>query len=126
MELIDFSAKLGTQIGDNYMSIMYSVEINLKHRKTGDAQTIHVMLKTMPRNAMRQQMINESGAFVKDVNMYKQVFPEMIAFQKAKGLKKDEFFQGWPECYTTFVSEDGTSDYLGMEDLKVKGYVHDY
>lgn len=117
--LVDFSAKLGTKIGDNYMSIMYSVSLNLLNRKTSEPVKLDVMLKTMPRNPMRQQMINDSGAFIKDANIYDQVLPRMITFQEEKGLGVGDIVAAWPKCYVTF--NDGTADYLGMEDLKVKG-----
>jgi len=72
-EMIDFKSKLGTAVGDNYMSIMYSISLNLRNKKTGLEETVDIMLKTMPRNVIRQQMINECGAFIKDAKMYTEV-----------------------------------------------------
>src|SRR5690348_793469 len=70
LEVLDFTSEAGSNIGDNYMAIMYSVDIRVKNPKKNDEiSTHHVMLKTMPLNPARQGMINESGAFVKEVLM---------------------------------------------------------
>ncbi|CAG7835049.1 unnamed protein product [Allacma fusca] len=120
LDLLDFSARLGSQLGDNYMSIMYAVDINAKSRTTGIAEVFHIMLKTLPRNNFRQQMINEMKAFEKESKMYGEVFEDFIAFQKEKGLEDGEMFSAFPKCYSSFCN--GTTDYLAMEDLRYSGY----
>lgn len=120
MELVTFTSVPGTQAGDNYMSIMYAVDIEIKSKKTGKTSPLNVMLKTMPRSAFRQQMINDCAAFIKDGRMYDTVFPEFIKFQKEQGLEDGEIYRGFPECYATF--HDGKTDFIAMENLRIKGY----
>ncbi|XP_021962222.2 uncharacterized protein LOC110857917 isoform X2 [Folsomia candida] len=101
------------------MSIMYAVEILLINGNN-DPEKLDVMLKTMPKNALRVKEINDMTAFVKEVNMYTQVIPEMIKFQEDKGLERSQIYSGWPTCFVTF--QDGLNDYLAMEDLRREGF----
>jgi hypothetical protein len=120
LELVDYSARLGSEVGDNYMSIMYAVDINAKSKATGSEESFHIMLKTLPRNNFRQQMINEMKAFEKEGKMYNEVFQDFITFQKEKGLEDGEMFTAFPKCYSSFFN--GTTDYLAMEDLRFSGF----
>lgn len=105
------------------MSIIYSVKILLNNGPTL-TENLDIMLKAMPRAVSRQEMINEMAAFVKEGNMYTQVFPEIIKFQEELGLLKAELFSCWPTCYATF--HDGANDYLALEDLRGQGCVFFY
>lgn len=118
--MVSYSVNPDTKPGDNYMSIMYAVEILLINGNN-DPEKLDVMLKTMPKNALRVKEINDMTAFVKEVNMYTQVIPEMIKFQEDKGLERSQIYSGWPTCFVTF--QDGLNDYLAMEDLRREGLV---
>ncbi|XP_021962169.1 uncharacterized protein LOC110857863 [Folsomia candida] len=117
--VVSYSVKPGTKPGDNYMSVMYAVEILLKNG-SNNPENIDVMLKTMPKNPLRIREINEMAAFVKEANMYTQLFPGMVKFQEGKGLERSQIFSGWPTCFATF--QNGIDDYLAMEDLRGKGF----
>lgn len=119
LELVDFTAVPGTEIGDNYMSVMYAVDIEAKSRKTSETQKIRTMLKTMPRHPMRQQMIVEFQAFVREQKMYDEILPAFLKFQKQHGISDQELFTQYPKCYSTFC--DGKSDYLALENLRFSG-----
>lgn len=121
--VVSYSVKPGTKPGDNYMSVMYAVEILLKNG-SNNPENIDVMLKTMPKNPLRIREINEMAAFVKEANMYTQLFPGMVKFQEGKGLERSQIFSGWPTCFATF--QNGIDDYLAMEDLRGKGLVLKY
>ncbi|ODN01236.1 putative tRNA (guanine(10)-N2)-dimethyltransferase [Orchesella cincta] len=120
MKLVSFDAQPGSNIGDNYMSIMYALEIQLQNEKSGEKETLHVMLKTIPRNVFRIEMINEMKAFQKEAIIYQQVFPMLVETQKEKEVPSSELFTAWPICYATHV--DGATDYLAMENLKIAGF----
>ncbi|CAL8134890.1 unnamed protein product [Orchesella dallaii] len=120
LKLVSFNAQPGTKAGDNYMSIMYALEILLKNEKNGETETLHVMLKTIPRNVFRMEMINEMKAFKKEASIYHVVFPLMVDTQKEKGIPASELFTAWPICYATHL--DGATDFLAMENLKIAGF----
>jgi hypothetical protein len=90
-KIVDSTAELGTAVGDNYMSIMYAIKMKLKNQKTGSEETLEVMLKTMPRNMIRQQMINDCGAFIKDSKMYNEV--SLLKQDNLLTTKNTVFFQ---------------------------------
>lgn len=121
LELVSWQAKPGTTIGDNYMSIMYSVQLELQNKGCGEEgkETLEIMLKTIPRNAYRADMINEMKAFKKESNIYQNVFPAFIQLQKEQEFAKEKLFTPWPKCFAAHV--DGKTDFLAMENLKVAG-----
>ncbi|CAL8099548.1 unnamed protein product [Orchesella dallaii] len=120
LNLVDFQAKQGTIAGDNYMSIMYSLNINLENETSGDSKLLPIMLKVLPRNEFRLKMIRDANIFVRDVNMYKMVLPAMEKFQREVGLEEEDIIKPWPKCYA--CETDGENDFLAMEDLKADGF----
>jgi len=119
LEVLGFTCELGSSVGDNYMSIMYAVKIQVNNfNTTGDKSNLSIMLKTMPKNDIRIQMINDMGAFEKEMDVFQKVFPQMLDFQRSCGLEESEIFTAYPHCYCTF--HDGKNDYIAMEDLRDK------
>lgn len=120
LQLVDFHAEPATEVGDNYMSLIYAVKFNFKNN-SGGSEMLPVMLKVLPRNEIRVKMINEGNVFVRDVNMYNQVLPAMEHFQReVAGLSEQEIFTPWPKCFA--CKADGKTDFLAMEDLKLQGF----
>lgn len=118
-ELVSSSAKFATKPGDNYMSILYAVQIQLKNKVTGDAEEMNVMFKTIPRDPIRQVMLQESASFIKDINFYHKLIPAFKKFQLDAGIEGDEVVEPWPGCYATLL--DGKEDYVAMQNLKAAG-----
>lgn len=118
VKIVKFEARPGSKIGDNYMSIMYAVDIDLEDKEK-NMETLQIMLKTIPRNAMRAEMINEMKAFQKEALVYLEIFPVLDRTQLEREISKRHLFTPWPKCYAAYV--DGSTDYLAMENLKVAG-----
>lgn len=116
--LVSWQAQPGSKIGDNYMSIMYALQLELED-KNGTGETLDVMLKTIPRNVFRQDMINDMKAFQKESLIYKDVLPIFVQVQQEHEIRDEDLFRAWPKCYAAHV--DGQTDYLAMENLKVAG-----
>jgi len=120
LSLVSWQAQPGSNIGDNYMSIMYSVELVLENKKKNGAQeNLQVMLKTIPRNVFRAEMINEMKAFQKEALVYQQIFPVFIQTQEEKQISREDVFSAWPTCFAAHI--DGATDFLAMENLKDAG-----
>lgn len=116
----NFTSELGSKIGDNYMAIMYLVNVNVSKKNDPTYKKSHsMMLKTMPLHPARQMMVNESGAFVKEGLMYGTIFPGFEQFQKDCGFTKEEIYKDYPLCYAAFI--DGKADYLALENLRTSG-----
>ena len=60
-ELLDFKSKVATNAGDNYMSVMYSVQIDARSSKTGAKKTyacVSIIFKTLPPEKRSQSGLN--------------------------------------------------------------------
>lgn len=121
LKCLSFDAEVATQVGDNFMSVIYATNIHLQNENTKEKETLQVMLKCLPWTEVRQEMINEMELFSKEADMYQNVFPLLENFQRVDlRLPESLVYVGWPKCYAAHL--DRKSDYLALENLKVSGY----
>ncbi|XP_021961781.2 uncharacterized protein LOC110857502 [Folsomia candida] len=73
----------------------------------------------MPNNELRVKELNKIDVFTKEVNMYAEVLPAMVRFQKEKKIQDGEILSDWPSCLT---SDGGAGDFVAMENLRGQGY----
>lgn len=135
-EILTFDSEVATNPGDNYLSVIYSVNIYLEEKENSEVlqngnaepdrevevslKVLPVIFKTVPRdNPLRLEMVNECGVFRKEVAVYEKVLPFLEKVQLEKGLKGPEVFSAWPKCFSTHL--DGIGDYLALENLKTDG-----
>ncbi|CAL8093341.1 unnamed protein product [Orchesella dallaii] len=125
--VVSFSVEDGTEPGDNFMSVMYRVRIDITTLELNDkrileeeAETLHVMLKCLPCDPLCTAIVEDSNSFEKELGMYTRIFQAMIAFQESKGLMESEIFKGWPHLY---AADDGNDfKFLAMQDLQFLGF----
>ncbi|XP_021957427.2 uncharacterized protein LOC110853466 isoform X2 [Folsomia candida] len=127
--IISHSVTLGTKPGDNFMSIIYSVDVELS-----DGKKRHLLIKCYPNHPARQEFGNKSNMFFKEYEVYSKWIPELKRMQtEVLGLRKNEivklpyahFVDG--DCID-FQSEEGKSrmsghihsldNFIMMEDLR--------
>ncbi|OXA50941.1 hypothetical protein Fcan01_14477 [Folsomia candida] len=128
-EIVSYLATPGSKPGDNYASIIYSVDINLS-----DGTKRHLLIKCYPNHPSRQELTNKMNLFFKECEVYSKWMPELRRMQKEVfGLDKEDavklpyakFVHG--ECID-FQSEEGDArksgpissldNYIIMEDLR--------
>ncbi|OXA51136.1 uncharacterized protein LOC110853643 [Folsomia candida] len=128
-EIISHFATLGTKPGDNYASIIYSVDVDLS-----DGTKRHLLIKCYPNHPARQELTNKCNMFFKECEVYSKWIPALKRMQKEVfGLDKEDavklpyakFVHG--ECID-FQSEEGEArksgpissldNYIMMEDLR--------
>ncbi|OXA50876.1 hypothetical protein Fcan01_14444 [Folsomia candida] len=128
-EIISYLATPGSKLGDNYASIIYSVDVNLS-----DGTKRHLLIKCYPNHPSRQELTNKMNLFFKECEVYSKWMPALSRMQKEVfGLDKEEavklpyakFVYG--ECID-FQSEEGEArksglissldNFLIMEDLR--------
>ena len=120
LEVLDFNAKPGTERGDNFLSLMYAVQVRLKRKSSqsnpNDAElieTMEIMLKCLSRNPTRLLLIKEGKYFLKECEMYNKVLPLISA--------NNNSFKALPKCIAALY--DGEKGYIAMANLKLQGYV---
>lgn len=109
-ELVDFELKKRNVLGENFMSAIY--QLNLKITEENDSKTVPMILKALPANPLLLKSARGMKAFEKEVAMFQQIFPEMMAV--------DNRFNSVPKHVSSSLDEQTT--YVLMEDLTAKGY----
>ncbi|OXA51219.1 uncharacterized protein LOC110853579 [Folsomia candida] len=128
-EIVTHFATLGTQPGDNYMSVIYSVDVDLS-----DGTKRYLLIKCYPSHPARQEFTNKMNMFFKECEVYSKWIPaltriksEVFGFDKEEAVKLPyaKFVHG--ECID-FQSEEGKlrksgpisslDNYIIMEDLR--------
>ncbi|CAG7838463.1 unnamed protein product [Allacma fusca] len=82
-EAVDsFQVTPGSNAGDGYACIIYSVDVI---RKGKPEEPIHLIVKCFPTHPGRQAWLTESNMFRKELLAYNILIPELLRFQTNKG-----------------------------------------
>ena len=68
-----FSVKPGSNHGDNYTSILHSIEVQLENQD----KPIYLLLKVYPNHPMRKKFLDETNLFLKELLVYQNVVPAL-------------------------------------------------
>jgi hypothetical protein len=123
-KIVDRKIKRLTAVGENYGSLMLSVDLTIK-TPTGNEE-IHAVAKTVPPNEFIQKVFNTPVTFRNEIAFYKKVVPLLQQFQREHGVKKVIDFV--PKYYGSRLNkncDEGEVDkdaVLLLENLKVANY----
>jgi hypothetical protein len=123
-KIVDHKIKRLTAPGENYGSLMLSVDVTVK-TPTGNEE-IHAVAKTVPPNEFIQEVFNTPVTFRNEIAFYKNIVPLLQQFQRQHGVK--EIIDFVPKYYGSRVNlkgDEGEVDQdavLLMENLKVANY----
>lgn len=117
-ENFDITISAGSVKGDNYLGIVYRIEV---HEKDKNQPKLSLILKTSPQNPVRRNEFIIHDFFNRESDFYDVVYPSYVKFQEEKGIdiKKDGFHEA-PLCYKTLRNEPYEGQFF--EDLKPLGY----
>lgn len=76
-KITEFVVKVGTQLGDNYLTAIYSIQVT-----THDRERLNLVLKTYPILPGRQEFLNATNVFWKELMVYEVLMPELVQFGK--------------------------------------------
>lgn len=114
-----------TQPGENYGSLMLSVDLTVID-DSGKEKTLHLVAKMCPPNQWLREMFNIPVTFKKEESLYKDICVAMQHFEKEYGLSNMTYFL--PKYYGSRLSLDANSNkvdddaVLLLENLKLQGY----
>lgn len=116
-----------TTAGENYGSILLSVNIVIENRSDGKTETIKAVAKAVPKNDFIKNFFMSSLTFKKELYFYQNVIPALKKFQTDQGMKKlvdftAEFYGGRLSLDSNqqeYADEDAV---ILMENLKESGY----
>lgn len=72
-EVETFTATLGTNPGDNYMSIIHAVDVTFK----GEKEQSHILIKCYPNHPGRRDFLDQANVFEKELFMYESFLPQL-------------------------------------------------
>ncbi|CAL8069693.1 unnamed protein product [Orchesella dallaii] len=135
-ELSSFLIEEGTNLGDNFMSVLYSITVEAIHRNDSSSKiTHHYLLKCYPSHPSRQTFLNNSNLFYKEVSFYMTWAKDVILFQKNTQIPDEKIIQlAIPKCVLAEainfetcepeekeVTHGPLSNYIMMVDLRKEG-----
>lgn len=124
-KILKSTIKCLTQPGENYGSLMLSVDIVLTCNENKE-KTLHLVAKMCPPNEWLRKMFNIPVTFKKEESIYKEVSLVFREFEQEYGIPHmTDFF---PKYYGSRLSLDANSKevdndaVLLLENLKTQGY----
>ncbi|ETN60259.1 CHKov1 [Anopheles darlingi] len=104
-----------TESGDNFVSVMYRVSVQVTSGVSGERQDISLIVKALPNMGLSEEMITSLNVFPKEIAMYTEVLPAFERLYRERGV---EVAFG-PRCLKHCSQP---TDIIVMEDLKDRGY----
>ncbi|KAH8417043.1 hypothetical protein KR222_001855 [Zaprionus bogoriensis] len=114
-EIKDFRVKKATEAGDNYLSVMLSVDIDYATTSGGSATT-SFMLKVPTSTESLNAIIELMAPFKKEIIMYNDVIPQLEELYRQAGQP----IVFGPQSYK--FQKSPSSDYVLLENLRPAGF----
>ncbi|XP_063994412.1 uncharacterized protein LOC135171764 isoform X2 [Diachasmimorpha longicaudata] len=113
--------------GENYGSIMASINSIIKKLKHGKCEELQLVAKSAPPIEMQQELKDGSVIFRKEIFMYSTMIPSYRKLEIDNGVGEEDALELSPRYYGSMVSSDseksGAYDaIILLENLKPKGY----
>lgn len=114
----DITISAGSSKGDNYLGIIYKVQVK---DKVTNENKLNLIVKCPPQNETSRKEMFAGEFFRREAGFYDYVYPVYKKFQEDKGIDiENEGFHHVPLCYKTLTEEP----YEGLifDDLKARGF----
>lgn len=115
---------IGSQNGDGFVADMVKIFLTGKRIVNETLQPDHLDLicKMIPESQVRRDIFCTEIVFEREVAMYNRFLPQLINFQKEKGLTNENGFYGFPTCYYAISDIAKNEHMLIMKDLRPIGF----
>lgn len=87
-----FKTKLGTNPGDNYLSIIHAVQVTFK----GEGNPSHYLIKCYPNHPGRRDFLDETDIFAKELFLYEDLLQQLKELVKENGAENVAMFATAP------------------------------
>jgi len=94
-EIISYKVTRGSKPGDNFMSVLYAIQVHLKSKNNDDQinnKTLHLLFKCLPSHPGRQEFNAKSNFFYRELQVYQSFLPELMRFQR-EDLKLPKLYE---------------------------------
>jgi hypothetical protein len=80
-DILDFQVTPGSKPGDNFLSLIYTVDVKLLSKSNNTTLSRHILVKCYPTHPGRQDYNNNTNLFFKELQVYRIWLPELLRFQ---------------------------------------------
>ncbi|XP_068081164.1 uncharacterized protein [Anabrus simplex] len=116
ISVVNKDIQLAVGKGENYLSIIYRVEVQYKRGNTGNIENHHLILKGYPNCDFITKFITELGVFDRELSIYQSALTAIYTFA-------EERFQRDQIPYITSKSfKTSRPNTVVLEDLKYQGF----
>lgn len=123
---IDYKLELeaGSKYGDNFLGIMIAVKLVGAKKIDGETKsaTKHLICKMPPSNPTRRLLYQPILAFEQEVQIYSEVLPAFVQFQKERGLTSEDSFVSFPHAQVALSDTANDNHILIMDDLRQQNF----
>lgn len=109
----------GSNVGDGFIGILLSIVIS-GSRHGNDNEDLVLVCKIPPVSQFRQKFA--TNPFKQEIVTYEVFLPELVKFQREKGIDESEGFFAFPKCYGTYADEEKCEFAIVLEDLRQYGF----
>lgn len=127
VEGYDVTHKSASNLDDGFMAKLLSIKL-IGFRQTElncDPKWCELALicKIQPTSETRRKSFGSALVFQREVHMYQEVLPALVAFQEEHGVPADTAFTCFPKCYAAFHEDGSSESVIILEDLRASGFV---
>lgn len=91
-EVDTFTTKLGTNPGDNYLSIIHAVKVHFH----GELEPYHYLIKCYPNHPSRREFLDVMDVFAKELFLYADFLPQLKQLVEKNGAENIATFSTAP------------------------------
>lgn len=81
LKIASFTIKSGTKPGDNFMSVLYSISVEIESEDL-DPQNHHYLIKCYPGDPSQQKYLNKANHFYSELCFYTTLARDLVQFPK--------------------------------------------
>lgn len=124
-----YAVSAGSKTGDNYLGVLYRVEVTEAATEGEGVKRLALILKGMPASERRRQEMRCGLMFDNEHFVYRVVLPDLARFVAEKGVAEaaevdedDPTFPNTPRCFD--ATRDGAEgeDTIVLEDMRPLGF----
>lgn len=114
LKVSKFSINLATAPGDNYVSQIFRVNVELSS-KTKSKQDFNFLIKSLPKGDKMEDFVHECDLFQKEAKMLSTILPKVYKYLTEAG---------YPHKWSAevYYSQGPPRDLIFLEDLRPQGY----
>lgn len=115
----------GSKKGDGFLSDITGVQIiGEKRLENGELENhqLDLVCKVSFPDASQREQFKCNLVFERETIFYSEVAPELLKFQRDRGLSAKEMFTAFPKCYKAIFDPDHELCVIILDDMRARGF----